>query len=81
MAETLVFLREFRSLNAGPAAHLELQEIPAAGDWELFWEFSGVFKEFRGVWIRQLRTGRRAPSREVIHSLSTCFFILGSLGV
>ena len=39
-----------------------LQEIPAAGDWELFWEFSGVFKEFRGVWIRQLRTGRRAPS-------------------
>ena len=48
-----------------------LQEIPAAGDWELFWEFSGVFKEFRGVWIRQLRTGRRAPGREVIHSLST----------
>ena len=46
-------------------------EIPAAGDWELFWEFSGVFKEFRGVWIRQLRTGRRAPGREVIHSLST----------
>ena len=48
-----------------------LQEIPAAGDWELFWEFSGVFKEFRGVWIRQLRTGRRAPGRKVIHSLST----------
>ena len=46
-------------------------EIPAAGDWELFWEFSGVFKEFRGVWIRQLRTGRRAPGRKVIHSLST----------
>ena len=81
MAETLVFLREFRSLEAGPAGHPGLQEIPAAGDWELFWEFSGVFKEFRGVWIRQLRTGRRAPSREVIHSLSTCFFILGSLGV
>ena len=42
----------------------------AAGDpglWvrELFWEFSGVFKEFRGVWIRQLRTGRRAPSRDL----------------
>jgi len=48
----------------------------AAGDpslWvrELFREFSGVFKEFRGVWIRQLRTGRRAPGRGLIHSLST----------
>ena len=46
MAETLVFLREFRSLTAGPAAHPGLQEIPAAGDWELFREFSGAFKEF-----------------------------------
>ena len=39
----------------------------AAGDpglWvkELFREFSGVFKEFRGASIPQLRTGRRAPS-------------------
>ena len=59
----------------------------AAGDpgrWirKLFWEFSGVFKEFRGVWIRQLRTGRPAPGRrKVIHRLLTDFFILGSLGV
>jgi len=39
----------------------------AAGDpglWvrELFWEFTGVFEEFRGASIPQLRTGRRAPS-------------------
>ena len=80
MAETLVFLREFRSLNAGPAAHPGCWD---PGRWvrENFWEFSGVFKEFWGVWIRQLRTGRRAPGREVIHRLSTDFFILGSLGV
>ena len=48
----------------------------AAGDpglWvrELFWEFSGVFKEFRGASLCQLRTGRRAPGREVIHRIST----------
>ena len=58
-----------------------LQEIPAAGDWELFWEFSGVFKEFRGVWIRQLRTGRRAPGRESYPQAIHMLFILGSLGV
>ena len=63
MAETFTFLREFRSLEAGPAAHPELQEIPASGSWELFREFSGVFKEFRGVSILKLRTGRRAPGR------------------
>ena len=42
MAETLVFLREFRSLTAGPAAHAELQEIPAAGSGNFF----GSFREF-----------------------------------
>ena len=65
MAETLVFLREFRSLTAGPAGHTR-----AAGDlgrWvrELFWEFTGVFEEFRGASIPQLRTGRPAPSRDL----------------
>ena len=42
MAETLVFLREFRSLNAGPAAHPGLQVIPAAGSGNFF----GSFREF-----------------------------------
>ena len=43
-------------------------EIPASGSWELFWEFSGVFKEFRSldscIWapgarceLRDLSTG------------------------
>ena len=44
MAETLVYLREFRSLEAGPAAHPGLQEIPASGSWELF----GSLREFYG---------------------------------
>lgn len=38
---------------------------PGRWDWELFWEFSGVFKEFRGASIPQLRTGRPAPSRDL----------------
>ena len=42
MAETLVFLREFRSLTAGPAGHAGLQEIPAAGSGYFF----GSFREF-----------------------------------
>ena len=42
MAETLVFLREFRSLTAGPAAHPGLQEIPASESGNFF----GSFREF-----------------------------------
>ena len=42
MAETLVYLREFRSLEAGPAAHPGLQEIPASGSGNFF----GSFREF-----------------------------------
>ena len=42
MAETLVFLREFRSLEAGSAAHPGLQEIPASGSGNFF----GSFREF-----------------------------------
>ena len=42
MAETLVFLREFRSLTAGPAAHPELQVIPASRSGYFF----GSFREF-----------------------------------
>ena len=64
MAETLTFLREFRSLEAGPGTRWAAQD---PGRWGLgiFWEFSGVFKEFRGVSILKLRTGRRAPSRDL----------------
>ena len=49
MAETLVFLREFRSLEAGPAALPGLQEIPASGSGNFFgsfWEFLRSFEEF-----------------------------------
>ena len=48
MAETLVFLREFRSLEAGPAALPGLQEIPASGSGNFFgsfWEFLRSFGE------------------------------------
>ena len=62
MAETLTFLREFRSLTGEPAAHPGLHRIPASGSWELFWEFSGVFKEFRGASIQLTRSGRPVRS-------------------
>jgi len=42
MAETLVFLREFRSLEAGPAGHAGQQVIPASGSGNFF----GSFREF-----------------------------------
>ena len=79
MAETLVFLREFRSLTAGPAGHTRAAGDPGRWVRELFWEFTGVFEEFRGASIPQLRTGRPAPG--LIHRISTDFFVLGSLGV
>ena len=72
MAETLVYLREFRSLEAGPAAHPGLQEIPAAGTGKKFGSLREFLRSF-GVWIRQLRTRRRAPSSgtypQLIHNL------------
>ena len=42
MAETLTFLREFRSLNAGPAAHPELLGSRPLGTGNFF----GSFREF-----------------------------------
>ena len=42
MAETLVFLREFRSLELAPAGHAGQQVIPAAGTGNFF----GSFREF-----------------------------------
>ena len=75
----LNFFTGVSEFASGPAAHPELQEIPASGSWELFWEFSGVFKEFRGVWICQLRTGRLAGTYpQVIHRFF-CIREFGSL--
>jgi len=64
----LYFFTGVSEFASGPAAHPELQEIPASGSWELFWEFSGVFEEFRSldscIWapgarceLRDLSTG------------------------
>ena len=52
MAETLVFLREFRSLTAGPAGHTGQQDarpVEAGNFFGSFWEFLRSFGELRSV--------------------------------
>jgi hypothetical protein len=67
MAETLVFLREFRSLTAGPAAHPGLQEIPAAGSGNFF----GSLREFlRSFGELRSEAAQRAPGAQ-LRDLST----------
>ena len=72
MAETLTFLREFRSLEAGPAAHPGLQRSRPLEAGNFFGSFREFLRSF-GVWIRA--SGRRAPGAscatypQVIHSL------------
>jgi hypothetical protein len=72
MAETLTFLREFRSLHLGP---LRIRSCRRSRPLEAG-NFFGSFREFLrslGVWIRA--SGRRAPGAscatypQVIHSL------------
>ena len=67
MAESLTFLREFRSLTGEPAAH-----PGCAGSRPLeAGNFFGSLREFLrsfGVWIRE--SGRRAPGAQ-LRDLST----------
>jgi len=73
MAETLVFLREFGSLGAGPAAHPELLGSRPLGTGKFFGsfrEFLRSFEEFGFVSCAP-GAGRPAPGSypQVIHNL------------
>ena len=71
MAETLTFLREFRSLEAGPAAHPGLQRsrpLEAGNFFGSFREFLRSFGELRSV---SCAPGAGRPAPGLIHSLST----------
>ena len=64
MAETFTFLREFRSLHLGPLRILSCRRSRPLEAGNFFGSFREFLRSF-GVWIRQLRTGRRAPSQDL----------------
>ncbi len=72
MAETLVFLREFRSLTAGPAGHAGQQEIPASGSGNFFGSFREFLRSFGELRFVSCAPGARCLAGtypQLIHNL------------